>query len=180
MSHLTRALEILEGAIAHSDFDERMGRLYVNVLEDALFLARATSNQTYASDVLKRYNDARRAVTIPGFQRFSFESLSQALGSDPWISEAVADAIGRPSSNQRINVPILTAGTEEARHRGRIKTPLNQNFGFIVSRGQEWFFHRSDLLSAAEWQQLVAGSLVTFQEGRDPKGRMKEVNIRIE
>jgi LuxR family glucitol operon transcriptional activator len=179
-THLGRALEILEGAIAHNDFDERMGRLYVNIIEDALFLARAVTSQAYAASVLKRYNDARKAVTIPGFQRFSFESLSQTFGSDPWISEAVTEAIGISPSTNPIAVSVLQGAAHETRHRGKVKIPMSHNFGFIISRGQEWFFHRSDLLVPTEWPQVSAGSFVTFDEGRDHNGRTKATKVRLD
>jgi len=178
--HLGRALEILEGAIAHGDFDERMGRLYVNVVEDALFLARASSDRTYASSVLKRYNDAGKAVSMPSFQRFSYELLSQSFGSDPWISEALTEACGKPASSLRTGHAIPETATDATGCRGKVKAPLNQSFGFIISRGQEWFFHRSDLLNPAEWSRLSGGLLVTFDEGRDTKGRVKAIKVRIE
>jgi tetratricopeptide (TPR) repeat protein len=176
---LDRALGILESAIARDDFDERMGRLYVNVVEDALFIARATSNQAYATAILQRYDNARQAVTIPSFQRFSFESLSQAIGSDPWISEALTATIGRPPSRPVSVTPDITKADERKRH-GKLKTTLKDSFGFITSDDQDWFFHRSDLVRAAEWAQLAAGSAVLFDEGADAQGRRRAIRVIIE
>jgi tetratricopeptide (TPR) repeat protein len=175
-NHIGRALEILEGAIANHDFDERMGRLYVNVVEDALFQARSIADQGYAVSVLKRYKDAKQVASIPSFQRFSLESLSQ-FGSDAWI----ADAIGATSPTHHVDVATIMAGSvESSRHKGKVKGPLQENYAFISSRGQEWFFHRSDMLSPAEWSRITVGGSVTFDEGRHPDGRIKAVRVRIE
>jgi LuxR family glucitol operon transcriptional activator len=182
-THLGRALEILEGAIAHGDFDERMGRLYVNVVEDALFFARTNSDHEYASDVLKRYNDAGKAAAIPSFRRFSLESMSQSLGQDPWICNAVAEALGTPSLNRSTGVQSLAGADFQTNHQGRVKAPFSQasqQFGFIASHGQDWFFHRTDLITAAEWPRLAAGCLVNFDEGRDATGRVKAIRVSID
>jgi tetratricopeptide (TPR) repeat protein len=178
--HLARALEILAGAVAHDDFDERMGRLYVHVVEDALYLARAASDEGYATKVLERYIDASKAVSMPGFQRFSFELLSQSFGWDSALIGSLRDALNLPPSNNiAADVSIVASGEESLRLKGTIKYPINATFCFVRAKGQEWFFHVSDLVDQSDWKKIAVGGSVTFEEGRNENGVKKAARVKL-
>jgi LuxR family glucitol operon transcriptional activator len=177
---LGRALEILEGALAHDDFDERMGRLYVNVVENALYLAKSESDEEYATKTLERFIDASKAATMPGFQRFSLESLTQAFGWDSALIGSLRDALNLPALGEMqsdISVDASADGLE--RQHGTVKHPVNSTFCFIRAKGQDWFFHMSDLADSADWKKVIAGTAVTFEEGRNEKGTKKACKVML-
>jgi len=46
-----------------------------------------------------------------------------------------------------------------------------KGYGFLVYAGQQYFFHRDDFVQPADFDQVLAGSYVTFHpRERSPKG----------
>jgi LuxR family glucitol operon transcriptional activator len=177
--HLVRALEILEGAIANADFDYRMGNLYRNIVEDALFLALSTSDSHYAEAILNKYADASMVELISPFERFTVELLSQIFADDRARHDAIRTRLDAAFMTTETVVPDIDGSGDLLRLRGKVKGPLNSTFGFISFRGQDWFFHRSDLANPLEWPRIVPNAFVIFQEGRDKKGKVKAINVSL-
>lgn len=52
-----------------------------------------------------------------------------------------------------------------------------KRFGFISSKGKDFFFHRNDLLVREEWQSLEVNCLLAFEGESHPKG-LRAVRVR--
>lgn len=51
------------------------------------------------------------------------------------------------------------------------KLVSDRGFGFIVAEdGKEYFFHRNELATPADFDRLVGGERVEFEVGSSPKG----------
>jgi tetratricopeptide (TPR) repeat protein len=177
--HLEMGLSILEDAIAKNDFDDRMGNLYISIVEDALFNAKAHSDTDYASVVLNRLGDARCAANIPSIQRFSIDSLRQAFSSDPRLLNLIDRLAGSTESPCAGEVVTLHADRGPELSAFVKSLLVDKSFGFLVNGKSEWFFHRSGLAAPDEWANLREGQAVKFHEEIDAVGRRRAVNIRV-
>ena len=63
--------------------------------------------------------------------------------------------------------------------KGTIKNIIENGFGFIkTEEGKDLFFHRNEI-EGVEFSSLRAGQEVEFEMGRDKKGRLQAVKVRL-
>ena len=63
--------------------------------------------------------------------------------------------------------------------KGTIRQVIDRGFGFIKTEdGKELFFHRSEI-AGVEFSRLRVGQEVEFEMGRDKKGRLQAVKVRL-
>jgi CspA family cold shock protein len=63
--------------------------------------------------------------------------------------------------------------------KGTIRQLIDRGFGFIkTEEGKELFFHRNEI-EGVEFSSLKAGQEVEFEIGKDKKGRMQAVKVRL-
>jgi len=69
-----------------------------------------------------------------------------------------------------------TGDLRDDRHRDRlvgqvISVQHQKGYGFLLSAGAQYFFHRSGFADPRDWDELVAGSYVTFEVGQPRPGK---------
>lgn len=79
-SHIDRACTIVEEALAANDFDRSTGRLYTNIIEDALFFAIKEADESYASILFGKLNDAVHLLRTGPFRALTTEKFESVFG----------------------------------------------------------------------------------------------------
>ncbi len=79
-SHIDRACAIVEEAIALNDFDRSTGRLYTNIVEDALFFAIGDIDEVYGQMLFSRLNDAAYMLPTEPFRILTQERFEMVFG----------------------------------------------------------------------------------------------------
>lgn len=79
-SHIDRACAIIEEALAENDFDRSTGRLYTNIIEDALFFAIKEVNESYGLALFARLSDAAHLLRTEPFRVLTSERFESVFG----------------------------------------------------------------------------------------------------
>jgi LuxR family glucitol operon transcriptional activator len=94
-SHIDRAAAVLEEAIALNDFDRSTGRLYTNIIEDALFFAVREADETYGLALFTRLNDAAYMLPIEPFRSLTPEKFEAVFGVDNSLTVSCREYLAR-------------------------------------------------------------------------------------
>jgi tetratricopeptide (TPR) repeat protein/cold shock CspA family protein len=180
--HLDRACHILEAACGKNDFDQRMGQLFTNIIEDELYFAIQSQDDAYAMQLLERLYDASHVLSCAPFRRLTFDFVAKAFGEQSpavfrakKVSDRVAWAPPRAAdSTDRVS---FRPGT----YQGTIKAiPEGMPFGFIKdAEGRDWFFHKTSLAPANIWPTLKIGESVLFEGVFEGAGKRKATRVRL-
>jgi LuxR family transcriptional regulator, glucitol operon activator len=183
-THQNRAIEILESALSSNDFDARMGTLYVNVIEDALFDAIRSHERAQAMMLFGRLRDASFLFECPRFRLINFTHFATEFSEDSDFLAELKNLTDKKLVKWAaldLNVPESeTLVIEEGEGVGILKALVSgRDFGFITDdQGNDWFFHRLFLLNQADWLSVQQGARVAFAKGRNHKGPCA-VRVRI-
>jgi LuxR family glucitol operon transcriptional activator len=176
MAHLERSREILDMALGANDFDSRTGAAYVNVVEDALFVAIATRDSEAVLQWLSRLTDAGHVLSLPPFRVLSVDRFAEAFPDGERVTQTINEMTRsralcwRQEPGAFARSPAHEAGT--ATRFGVVKKMLTEEkFGFITdSEGTDWFFHFNFLSHPSQWEMLTEGTRVGFTVGTNSKG----------
>jgi LuxR family glucitol operon transcriptional activator len=182
-SHLGRAIAILDGALAHVDHDKRTPALYSNIVEDGLFIALATSDNTYVTELLDKLEGAAHLLSFPPFRKLSAAQFTKTF-SDKGDVLVQVERMVKGGQIQWSSAPALmpetiTAMGDANEHHGIIKSlPTGTNYGFITDdEGIDWFFHRGGLTNQ-DWNSLREGQRVLFRIGYNEHGKCA-INVKV-
>jgi LuxR family glucitol operon transcriptional activator len=87
-SHIARACEILNDALATTDYDRSTGRLYCSIIEDALFYSLRERNETYGMLHLAKLMDVAQLLSIHPFKSMSLEKVETTFGANSSLANA--------------------------------------------------------------------------------------------
>jgi LuxR family glucitol operon transcriptional activator len=170
--HIDRACSILEEAIAVHDFDQRMGTLFMSIIEDSLFFSITTNDIGYAVSQLLRLVDVAQAAPLPPFRKFAADYFSAPFGSISSVTPVLEHPLLRKAFAEQNSQLFSMVAAAEGFHVGHvIRLPEGLPYGFIRSGMKEYFFHKSSLLKSVDWNSVKVEDAVRFELFIDQKGR---------
>jgi LuxR family glucitol operon transcriptional activator len=182
-SHLGRAYDILEEALAGGDYDARTADLYGSVFEDGMFFACQSNDQASALGQVERLSSAIYLLNRIPLRRLALEHVIKIFGPSSEVVSKIGQIKGTVVWARWRAEPPQVDGTPAAKERSRgiVKNvPQGMSYGFIKDEaGQDLFVHKSRLTRPEQWGDFAAGKSVLFVPGTDPQGRRIALDVEL-
>lgn len=179
LSHLNRALSIIEEAFSRGDSDVSLGYRLARIVSDALRYSNLTGDSAFSESVatiaLKQFDSIKSSDAL----NESIGKYKSRFGENGELGgDATRVLIHRYNSYTRVSVcvkPITLVGTETGSENARsgivARIAKAGTFGFIVDPdSKEWFFHKDQIVNPLDNLESLVGHRVYFKAGRNQEG----------
>jgi LuxR family transcriptional regulator, glucitol operon activator len=178
-AHINRACEILEEAMATGDYDRSTGRLYSNIIEDAMSLAIRETDEAYGLALFERLSDVSHVLAVTPFVVMTTDKFEVAFGENSRLAVEARGFAGRFERRQ-LDAPQVGARLGDGRVIGRFVAATDgRQYGFVVDHAGNKYFVIPSFLVDCAWVDLREGTPVQFIPGVDEKGRTRAMQAQI-
>jgi len=177
--HINRACEILEEAMATGDYDRSTGRLYLNIIEDALGAAIKETDEAYGLSLFVRLDDASNVLNVTPFAVLTPDKFEAVFGSDSRLTVEAREYVARFERSEE-NAPLVYAASSDGTLTGTFARGADgRKFGFVIdSVGKRWFLIPSFLVDCL-WDDLSDGTVIQFTPSMDERGRGRAMQAHV-
>jgi LuxR family glucitol operon transcriptional activator len=177
--HIDRACEILEEAVAAEDYDRSTGRLYSNIIEDALNLAVREVDEAYGLTLFSRLSDVSHVLALTPHAVMTPDKFEVAFGRDSRLAAEARD-LAANFKRQEIEFQQIGPPSSEERIVGKfIPSSDGRKYGFVVDYAGNRYFVIPSCLVDCVWDDLKEGTPVHFIRGVDEKGRGRAIQVQV-
>ena len=177
--HINRACEIVEEAVATRDYDRSTGRLYSNIIEDALSVAIREADEDYGLALFSRLADVSHVLAVTPFAVITPDKFETVFGENSRLA-VEARAFAGKFEKQELEIPQIGASSSGGRVIGKFVPSLDgKKYGFVVDYAGNRYFVIPSFLVDCVWDDLREGTPVQFIPGIDEKGRSRAMQAQV-
>jgi LuxR family glucitol operon transcriptional activator len=177
--HINRACEILEEATATEDYDRSTGRLYTNIIEDAMSLAIREADEPYGLALFERLTDVSHVLAVTPFAVITPEKIEAVFGENSRLA-VEARTFATSFERSALELPPADALPIEEGMIGKfVPASDGKKYGFIIDYTGNRYFVIPSFLVDCVWDDLKEGTSVQFVPRVDDKGRRQATQTQV-